>query len=134
MKIFDDVIACDLWFGPPTIKNPGYSKACQTLSFQLGSWFISWRAQQVFNAQFDSGLLVQHTVHFEDVAAFINSNTRRRQYTLQTLLHSLIQIRSEDCILSDFIKIETQQATEQNQDLASKIKKSSKMKFSRIPR
>ena len=24
-KISDDVIACDLWFGPPPIKNPGYA-------------------------------------------------------------------------------------------------------------
>ena len=24
-KIFDDVIACNLWFGPPPIKNPGYA-------------------------------------------------------------------------------------------------------------
>ena len=23
--VFDDVIACDLWFGPPPIKNPGYA-------------------------------------------------------------------------------------------------------------
>ena len=24
--VFDDVIACDLWFGsPPLIKNPGYA-------------------------------------------------------------------------------------------------------------
>ena len=27
-KISDDVIACDLWFGPP-IKNPGYAYACE---------------------------------------------------------------------------------------------------------
>ena len=27
MKIFDDVIACDLWFGIPPIKNPGYAYA-----------------------------------------------------------------------------------------------------------
>ena len=26
-KISDDVIACDLWFGPPPIKNPGYAYA-----------------------------------------------------------------------------------------------------------
>ena len=25
LKISDDVIACDLWFGPPPIKNPGYA-------------------------------------------------------------------------------------------------------------
>ena len=25
LKKFDDVIACDLWFGPPPIKNPGYA-------------------------------------------------------------------------------------------------------------
>ena len=25
MKVSDDVIACDLWFGPPPIKNPGYA-------------------------------------------------------------------------------------------------------------
>ena len=24
LKISDDVIACDLWFGLPPIKNPGY--------------------------------------------------------------------------------------------------------------
>ena len=24
-KIYDDVIACDLWFRPPPIKNPGYA-------------------------------------------------------------------------------------------------------------
>ena len=24
-KISDDVIACDLWFAPPPIKNPGYA-------------------------------------------------------------------------------------------------------------
>ena len=27
LKISDDVIACDLWFGPPPIKNPGYAYA-----------------------------------------------------------------------------------------------------------
>ena len=26
-KISDDVIAWDLWFGPPPIKNPGYAYA-----------------------------------------------------------------------------------------------------------
>ena len=26
-KISDDVIACDLWFGPPPIKNPAYAYA-----------------------------------------------------------------------------------------------------------
>ena len=25
LKNFDDVIACNLWFGPPPIKNPGYA-------------------------------------------------------------------------------------------------------------
>ena len=25
LKISDDVIACNLWFGPPPIKNPGYA-------------------------------------------------------------------------------------------------------------
>ena len=25
LKISDDVIACDLWFGLPPIKNPGYA-------------------------------------------------------------------------------------------------------------
>ena len=27
MKVSDDVIACDLWFGPPPIKNPCYAYA-----------------------------------------------------------------------------------------------------------
>ena len=27
LKISDDVIACDLWYGPPRIKNPGYAYA-----------------------------------------------------------------------------------------------------------
>ena len=25
LKIYYDVITCDLWFGPPSIKNPGYA-------------------------------------------------------------------------------------------------------------
>ena len=25
LKISDDVIECDLWFGPSPIKNPGYA-------------------------------------------------------------------------------------------------------------
>ena len=25
LSVADDVIACDLWFGPPPIKNPGYA-------------------------------------------------------------------------------------------------------------
>ena len=29
LKISDDVIACDLWFGPPPIKNPGYAYALE---------------------------------------------------------------------------------------------------------
>ena len=29
-ELFDDVIACDLWFGPPLIKNPGYAYALET--------------------------------------------------------------------------------------------------------
>ena len=29
LKIYDDVIACDLLFGPPPIKNPGYVYACE---------------------------------------------------------------------------------------------------------
>ena len=33
-----------------------------------------------------------------------------------------MQIYSEDCILSDFLKIETKQATKYNLDLASEIK------------
>ena len=28
LKIFDDVIACDLWFGTPLIQYPGYAYAC----------------------------------------------------------------------------------------------------------
>ena len=32
-KILDDVIVCDLWFGPPLlIKNPGYTYALQPAS------------------------------------------------------------------------------------------------------
>ena len=30
-KISDDVIACDLWFGSPPIKNPGYAYECHPL-------------------------------------------------------------------------------------------------------
>ena len=29
LKISDDVIARELWFGPPPIKNPGYAYGCQ---------------------------------------------------------------------------------------------------------
>ena len=28
LEIPVDVIACDLWFGPPPIKNPGYAYVC----------------------------------------------------------------------------------------------------------
>ena len=28
LKNSDDVIACDLWFGPLPIKNPGYAYGC----------------------------------------------------------------------------------------------------------
>ena len=36
-KISDDVIACDLWFGPPPppIKNPGYAYDGNLTSFFL---------------------------------------------------------------------------------------------------
>ena len=33
MKIFDDVIACDLWFRPCPIKNPGYA-------YEIGDQFF----------------------------------------------------------------------------------------------
>ena len=33
MKISDNVIACDLWFGPPPIKNPGYAYDCKYVAF-----------------------------------------------------------------------------------------------------
>ena len=36
-KISDDVIACDFWFGPPPIKNPGYAYAREEGHFGLCS-------------------------------------------------------------------------------------------------
>ena len=36
-KISDDVIACDLWFGPPPIKNPGYAYAAECHNFPTAS-------------------------------------------------------------------------------------------------
>ena len=36
LKISNNVIACDLWFGLPPIKNPGYAHA-RTLTVMQGS-------------------------------------------------------------------------------------------------
>ena len=47
-KIFDDVIACDLWFAPPSIKNPGTSMIAPAL-------FMQWTMHSIFyltNTQF----------------------------------------------------------------------------------
>ena len=34
-ELSDDVIVCDLWFGPSPIKNPGYACVSKSLSFLM---------------------------------------------------------------------------------------------------
>ena len=46
LKISDDVIACELWFGAPPIKNPGYAYACTIhLSYQYKLAEVESRTQ-----------------------------------------------------------------------------------------
>ena len=37
LKISDDVIACDFWFGPSPIKNPGYAYGTRIYDVIVGS-------------------------------------------------------------------------------------------------